>query len=71
MWMGAIVLETVFNWPGIGRLYYQAIQVNDVPIIVGTVVIFGYLLAATVFSLDFMYAALDPRVRLSFGGGRR
>ena len=71
MWMGAIVLETVFNWPGIGRLYYQAIQVNDVPIIVGTVVIFGYLLAATVFFLDFMYAALDPRVRLSFGGGRR
>ncbi|MBE0430352.1 MAG: ABC transporter permease [Dehalococcoidia bacterium] len=71
MWMGAIVLETVFNWPGIGRLYYQAIQVYDTPIIVGVVVIFGYLLAVTVFLLDFMYAALDPRVRLSMGGGRR
>lgn len=70
MWMGAIVLETVFNWPGLGRLYYQAIQSSDTPIIVGTVVIFGYLLATTVFLLDFMYAALDPRVRLSFGGGR-
>lgn len=70
LWMGAIVLETVFNWPGIGRLYYQAIQVNDTPIIVGVVVIFGYLLAATVFLLDFMYAALDPRVRMNIGGGR-
>ena len=70
MWMGAIVLETVFNWPGLGSLYYAAIQTGDTPIIVGTVVIFGYLLAATVFLLDFLYAALDPRVRLSFGGGR-
>ncbi|MCK4582239.1 ABC transporter permease, partial [Candidatus Bathyarchaeota archaeon] len=71
VWMGAIILETVFNWPGIGQLYYQAIQLNDTPIIVGTVVIFGYLLAATVFLLDFMYAALDPRVRLNLGGGTR
>ena len=70
LWMGAIVLETVFNWPGIGRLYYQAMQVNDTPIIVGVVVVFGYLLAATVFLLDFMYAALDPRVRLSLGGAK-
>ena len=71
MWMGAIILETVFNWPGLGSLYYMAIQTNDTPIIVGVVVIFGYLLAVTVFLLDFLYAALDPRVRLSFGGGRR
>jgi len=70
MWMGAIVLETVFNWPGLGRLYYDAIQSSDTPVIVGTVVILGYLLALTVFLLDFLYAALDPRVRLSFGGGR-
>ncbi|MFU8796331.1 MAG: ABC transporter permease [Dehalococcoidia bacterium] len=70
MWMGAIILETVFNWPGLGSLYYAAIQTNDTPIIVGVVVIFGYLLAATVFLLDFLYAALDPRVRLTFGGGR-
>ena len=70
LWMGAIVLETVFNWPGVGRLYYQAIQVSDTPVIVGVVVVFGYLLAITVFMLDFMYAALDPRVRMNIGGGR-
>jgi peptide/nickel transport system permease protein len=67
MWMGAIILETVFNWPGLGRLLYQAIGMNDTPVIVGSVVIYGYLLAASVFLLDFIYAALDPRVRL--GGG--
>lgn len=67
LWMGAIILETVFNWPGLGRLLYQAIGMNDTPVIVGSVVIYGYLLAATVFFLDFTYAVLDPRVRL--GGG--
>ncbi|MTI95812.1 MAG: ABC transporter permease [Firmicutes bacterium] len=71
MWMGAVVLETVFNWPGIGRLFFQAIQLNDTPVIVGTVVIFGYLLALSVLLLDFAYAALDPRVRLGAGGGKK
>ncbi len=68
MWMGAIILETVFNWPGLGELYFRAIQVSDTPVIVGVQVIYGYLLAATVFLLDFMYAILDPRVRI---GGKR
>lgn len=69
VWLGAIILETVFGWPGIGRLFYQAIQLYDTPVIVGTVVILGYMLAVTVFLLDFAYAALDPRVRLGLEGG--
>jgi peptide/nickel transport system permease protein len=71
MWMGQIVLETVFNWPGIGRIFYWATQASDTPVIVGVIVIFGYLLAATVFVLDFVYAILDPRVRLGAGAGAR
>jgi peptide/nickel transport system permease protein len=71
MWMGQIVLETVFNWPGIGRLFYQAIQAHDTAVIIGVIVIFGYLLAITVYLLDFVYAILDPRVRLGAGGGPR
>jgi peptide/nickel transport system permease protein len=67
MWMGQIVLETVFLWPGLGRTFYQAIQLADTPVIIGITVIFGYLLAATVFVLDFIYAVVDPRVRI--GGG--
>jgi len=67
LWMGAIILETVFNWPGLGRLLYEAIGMNDTPVIVGSVVIYGYLLAVTVFLLDFIYATLDPRVRVGMG----
>ncbi|WP_041719240.1 ABC transporter permease [Desulfurivibrio alkaliphilus] len=69
LWGGAIILEQVFNWPGLGTLLFQAIGHRDTPVIIGSVVIFAYLLAATVFLLDFIYAALDPRVRIE-GGGR-
>lgn len=69
LWMGGIVTETVFSWPGLGRMLYEAIQQVDTPVIVGANVIYGYLLAITVLLLDFIYAALDPRVRL--GGARR
>jgi len=64
MWMGQIVLETVFQWPGLGRTFYQAVGMADPPVIIGITVIYGYLLAATVFVLDFVYAILDPRVRV-------
>ena len=70
MWMGQIVLEEVFNWPGLGQLYFKAINMGDTPVIIGVIVIYGYLLAATVFLLDFIYAILDPRVRVGIGGGK-
>ncbi len=69
MWMGAIILEQVFNWPGLGRMLYEAIGLFDVPIIVGGQVIYAYLLAATVFVLDILYALLDPRVKMGAGAG--
>ncbi|HPH94999.1 MAG TPA: ABC transporter permease [Anaerolineaceae bacterium] len=65
IWTGYPILETVFNWPGLGRAFYQAIQFFDTPVIVGQTVIFAYLLAITVFLLDFVYALVDPRVRVS------
>jgi peptide/nickel transport system permease protein len=67
LWTGAIIHETVFNWPGIGRLYFQAIGVFDTPVIVANAVIYAYLLALTVFLLDFIYALVDPRVRVGEG----
>ncbi len=63
LWSGAIILEQVFNWPGLGTLLFQAIGQRDTPVIIGGVVIFAYLLAVTVFLLDILYAILDPRVR--------
>ncbi len=67
LWSGAIILERVFNWPGLGSLLFAAIGHRDTPVIIGSVVIFAYLLALTVLLLDMVYAILDPRVRL---GGR-
>jgi len=70
LWVGAIVLETVFAWPGIGRLTQQAINLFDTPVIVANTVIYAYLLALTLFLLDIIYALVDPRVKLGGGGNR-
>jgi peptide/nickel transport system permease protein len=64
LWSGAIILETVFSWPGLGRLLFQAVGQFDTPVIIGSVVIYAYLLALTVFLLDILYALVDPRVKL-------
>jgi peptide/nickel transport system permease protein len=61
---GAIITETVFLWPGLGRTLYEAIGLYDTPVIVGTTIIYAYLLAITVFLLDFIYALVDPRVKI-------
>ena len=67
LWTGATITETVFLWPGLGRTLYHAIGLYDIPIIVGSTIIYAYLLAMTVFLLDFVYALVDPRVKI---GGR-
>jgi len=67
LWTGATITETVFLWPGLGRTLYQAIGLYDIPIIVGSTIIYAYMLALTVFILDFIYALVDPRVKI---GGR-
>jgi len=67
LWTGAIVTETVFLWPGLGRTFYRAIGLYDTPVIVGLTIIFAYLLAITVFLLDFIYAVVDPRVKIGDG----
>ena len=71
LWTGAIILETVFNWPGLGRLYFRAIGLYDTPVIVAITVVYAYLLGFTVFLLDFIYALVDPRVRVGEGGTGR
>jgi peptide/nickel transport system permease protein len=70
LWTGSITLETIFDWPGLGRLIYQAIGLRDTPVIIGSVVIYAYLLALTVFTLDIIYALIDPRVKVGVGGSQ-
>jgi len=68
LWTGAIITETVFLWPGLGRTLFRAIGLYDIPVIVGSTIIYAYLLAITVFLLDFFYALVDPRVKIGGGG---
>jgi peptide/nickel transport system permease protein len=68
LWLGGPITETIFNWPGLGRAFYEAVQFYDTPVILGQTVIYAYLLAFTVFSLDYVYALVDPRVKIGQGG---
>ncbi|HKG63515.1 MAG TPA: ABC transporter permease [Solirubrobacteraceae bacterium] len=60
---GAILTETVFNIPGIGRLAFDAIQKSDLPIVQGTVLIAAFAVIMANLIVDILYAFLDPRVR--------
>ena len=60
---GAIITETIFAWPGLGRLVVQGIDARDYPLVQGCVLVIGltYVLANTL--ADLLHALLDPRVR--------
>lgn len=60
---GAIITETIFNWPGIGRLFYNAIFVQEEAIVLGLVYVFVALYVLVRFGLEISYLFLDPRVR--------
>jgi peptide/nickel transport system permease protein len=60
---GAILTETVFNIPGIGRLVFDSIQHSDLPMIQGTVLIGTFFIVMANLVVDIVYAFLDPRVR--------
>lgn len=64
-WQGVIVLEMVFNWPGIAGAFLGALRANDRNMVMGILVSFAYLLALTVFLLDIFYALVDPKVRIT------
>lgn len=60
---GAILTETVFNIPGIGRLSYDSITNSDLPMIQGTVLVGAFFIVIASLIVDVLYAFLDPRVR--------
>jgi peptide/nickel transport system permease protein len=62
---GAILTESVFNIPGIGRLAYESIQNSDLPMIQGTVLLGAFFIITANLVVDIGYALIDPRVRYS------
>ncbi len=61
---GAVVTETVFAWPGLGRLAVQALRQKDIPVVLGTVLFTSALIVVANLLTDLSYAAVDPRVKL-------
>jgi len=62
---GAIITEAVFDWPGMGRLYFEAITVMDLPVIVGATYILTVFFLVSIFIADLLYGYFDPRIRTS------
>ena len=62
---GAIVTETVFSWPGLGRLAFTAVDDNDFPLIVGLMLLFTFMFLLVNLFTDILYAYVDPRIRFS------
>jgi ABC-type dipeptide/oligopeptide/nickel transport system permease component len=60
----AIVVETVFAWPGIGRLLYEGIAFRDFPVVQATVILCGVMIVIVNLLVDILYAVIDPRIRL-------
>jgi ABC-type dipeptide/oligopeptide/nickel transport system permease component len=62
---GSVIVETVFNIPGIGRAFVVAVTSRDYPMILGTTVLFSVIIATANLVVDVMYVFIDPRVRLT------
>jgi peptide/nickel transport system permease protein len=59
----AVVVETVFAWPGIGRLLYEGIAFRDFPVVQATVLLGGAMIVIVNLAVDVLYAVIDPRIR--------
>jgi peptide/nickel transport system permease protein len=62
----AIITETVFQWPGMGLLFLQAINFADLPVMSGYLILIGVIFVAINLSVDLLYLVIDPRLRVAF-----
>ena len=70
MLMGSVITETVFAWPGVGRLAYESIRHRDYTLIQGVIILFIALYVVVNLTVDILYCVMDPRVRLGRIGSK-
>lgn len=63
---GAILTETVFSWPGIGRLMVESIQRKDTPMVLGCIIVFSVSFGLVNLLIDILYAFVDPRIKTTY-----
>jgi len=61
---GALIFEGIFNWPGMGNLYWAAVQMNDIPVLLGNLSITTLIYIFGMIILDLVYGFLDPRIKI-------
>jgi len=69
MLAGSVVTETVFSWPGIGRLMVTAITARNTPVVLGCVVLYSVTFTLVNFLVDILYAYIDPRIKSLYRKG--
>ncbi|NJP94230.1 ABC transporter permease subunit, partial [Nonomuraea sp. FMUSA5-5] len=67
LFSGALVVERLFNYPGMGLLFWQAALKRDYPILLGVTLLISVATVLGALVADVLYAAVDPRVRLKAG----
>ena len=68
---GAVLVETVFSWPGIGRLLVDCIGLKDTPVVVACVLVLATMFTIINLCIDILYAFLDPRIRAQYKTAKR
>lgn len=63
---GSVLAETVFSWPGIGRLVYDSISKRDTPMVTGSIIMCSILMCIINLVVDLIYAFFDPRIRAQY-----
>jgi len=61
---GSFIIESLFNVPGMGRLYVTSILARDYPVIMGTTLLYAFLIMIANLTVDIMYGVLDPRIKV-------
>ncbi|MCF6465005.1 ABC transporter permease [Clostridium sp. Cult2] len=67
---GAVLTETVFSWPGLGRFMVEAIKTKDTPVVLGTVIFMSVVFSIVNLVVDILYAFVDPRIKSQYSTGK-
>jgi peptide/nickel transport system permease protein len=62
---GAVITETIFSWPGLGRLFFDSLESRDYPVLMAMMVLSAFAVVVCNIIADIIYGLLDPRIRYS------
>ncbi|CBL28025.1 ABC-type dipeptide/oligopeptide/nickel transport systems, permease components [Fretibacterium fastidiosum] len=63
---GAMLTETIFSWPGLGRLMVDSIKSKDMPLVLGSVIFLAVMFSVVNLVVDIIYAFVDPRIKSQY-----